>query len=161
MLSRSTSSARREAPFLLIRRARLSDLDSIVRLENLSFEFDLFSRKHYHYLLTKANSVALVMERGNRLISSAVLLFRRNAGNAHLYTIAVHPAARGRGYGARMLAACEKAARRRDCSSLTLEVRADNRAAQKLYKKSGYSVRECVEAYYEDGCDALRLVKYL
>ncbi len=160
MRPRSTTSVRREAPALLIRRARLSDLDAIVKLENLSFEFDLFSREHYRYLLTRANSVALVMERGNRLISSAVILFRRNARNAHLYTIAVHPAVRGRGYGAKMLAACEKAARRRECNRMTLEVRADNRSAQKLYKNNDYQIRERVEAYYEDGCDALRLVKY-
>jgi len=144
-----------------VRRARLADLDRIVELENLSFEFDLFTRAHYRYLMVKANSVALVLERNGRLIGSAVLLFRRNAGNAHLYTIAIRPEMRGRGYGARLLKICEGIARRRGCNRLTLEVRADNRAAKKMYKKAGYTILERVEAYYEDGCDALRLMRMI
>lgn len=67
----------------------------------------------------------------------------------------------GAGLGAKLLEASEVAAFDSDRIVLRLEVRADNEAAIALYQRSGYRMLGRVEAYYEDGCAALRMEKLL
>ncbi|MDW8480087.1 MAG: GNAT family N-acetyltransferase [Xanthomonadales bacterium] len=72
--------------------------------------------------------------------------------------MAVAEVARGRGIGRRLLARCEREARRAGRHRLVLEVRADNRAARALYEQAGYRVFAIRRrGYYEDGADALRM----
>jgi ribosomal protein S18 acetylase RimI-like enzyme len=59
------------------------------------------------------------------------------------------------------MAACERAARKRGCETLRLEVRADNAGAIGLYEKLGYERFGRYENYYEDGAPALRFDKPL
>jgi ribosomal protein S18 acetylase RimI-like enzyme len=56
----------------------------------------------------------------------------------NIHDLAVHPEARGRGVGRRLLEALETEARRLGCCKLTLEVRADNTRAMALYRKVGF-----------------------
>ena len=144
-----------------VRRVRKEDLSGMVELENRSFEFDLFTRKQYRYLIAKANSTAFVLTVGKVISGSAIVLWRKNSTKAHLYTIAVDPALQGRGLGKRLLEVCLKEARRRGCDRFSLEVRADNKRAISLYKKAGYEITGRVVKYYEDDCDALQMEKRL
>ncbi len=144
-----------------VRRVRKEDLSGMVELENRSFEFDLFTRKQYRYLIAKANSTAFVLTVGKVISGSAIVLWRKNSTKAHLYTIAVDPALQGRGLGKRLLEVCLKEARRRGCDRFSLEVRADNKRAIALYKMAGYEITGRVAKYYEDDCDALQMEKQL
>ena len=144
-----------------VRRVRKEDLSGMVELENRSFEFDLFTRKQYRYLIAKANSTAFVLTVGKIISGSAIVLWRKNSTKAHLYTIAVDPALQGRGLGKRLLEVCLKEARRRGCDRFSLEVRADNKRAIALYKMAGYEITGRVAKYYEDDCDALQMEKQL
>ncbi len=144
-----------------VRRVRKEDLSGMVELENRSFEFDLFTRKQYRYLIAKANSTAFVLTVGKVISGSAIVLWRKNSTKAHLYTIAVDPALQGRGLGKRLLEVCLKEARRRGCDRFSLEVRADNKRAIALYKEAGYEITGRVAKYYEDDCDALQMEKQL
>lgn len=56
----------------------------------------------------------------------------------NLHDLAVLPEHRGRGVGRLLLATIEAAARAMGCCKLTLEVRDDNRTAQRLYRALGY-----------------------
>lgn len=56
----------------------------------------------------------------------------------NIHDLAVHPAHRRRGVGRALLAAAEATARQHNCCKVTLEVRADNLAAQRLYRSSGF-----------------------
>jgi ribosomal protein S18 acetylase RimI-like enzyme len=56
----------------------------------------------------------------------------------NIHDLAVYPQYRHRGIGRALLAAAEVQARRRNCCRLTLEVRSDNRPAQKLYRSEGF-----------------------
>jgi ribosomal protein S18 acetylase RimI-like enzyme len=56
----------------------------------------------------------------------------------NIHDLAVAPEARGQGVGRALLAAVEQEARRNGCCRLTLEVRADNRVAQRLYQDFGF-----------------------
>jgi [ribosomal protein S18]-alanine N-acetyltransferase len=71
-------------------------------------------------------------------------------------TVAVAPAAQGRGVGARLLAALVGEAVARGATSLLLEVRADNAAAIALYRRFGFEQLAVRRGYYQpEGVDAL------
>ena len=146
---------------ILIRKTQINDLDGIVALENRSFKFDLFTRKQYYYLIAKANATAFVLLVGKTIAGSAIILWRKGSTKAHLYTIAVDPKFQGRGLGRKLLERCLKEARSQGCDRFSLEVRADNKPAIALYEKSGYEIVGRSVKYYEDGCDALQMQKWL
>ena len=56
----------------------------------------------------------------------------------NIHDLVVHPEFRNRGIGRALLAAVEATAAARHCCRITLEVRADNAAAQHLYRASGF-----------------------
>ena len=81
---------------------------------------------------------------------------------ADIMTVAVTPAARGRGLGRRLLDELEARAAARRAASVMLEVRADNTAAIGLYERAGYAVVSTRLRYFQPGdVDALVMRKSL
>ena len=77
------------------------------------------------------------------------------ADEAHIATIASHPDWRGCGLGQWLMLALLDAAMQRGAVRSTLEVRAGNLPAQRLYEKLGYEVAGRRKRYYRDGEDGL------
>ena len=69
---------------------------------------------------------------------------------AHITTIGVEPADRGRGFGELLLLCMVDEAIARGANWLTLEVRVSNVAAQSLYRKYGFTVHGTRKRYYSD-----------
>ncbi len=69
---------------------------------------------------------------------------------AHVTTIGVDPAHRGRGLGELLLATMFDEAIRRGAAWLTLEVRVSNEPALALYRKYGFAVQGRRRRYYSD-----------
>ncbi len=69
---------------------------------------------------------------------------------AHITTIGVEPAHRGRYLGELLLGTLLDEALRRGAGWLTLEVRVSNEPAQRLYRKYGFSVQGTRRRYYSD-----------
>ena len=146
----------------MIRPATRHDLDTLVSIENKAFITDRFSRRSFHYLLTKANSMTFVYEQNKNILGYVMLLFHAGTSLARLYSLAVLPEQQGKGIGGKLLVAGEQAAQDHDCISLRLEVRCDNTPAINFYKQSGYKkIGKIVSDYYEDHMDALRFEKFL
>jgi len=74
---------------------------------------------------------------------------------AHVMTIAVDPAVQGRGIGARLVAGMLDEVARAGLAAATLEVRAGNVAARRLYRRAGFEDAGVRSAYYPDGEDAV------
>ena len=146
---------------LMIRPARLHDLEALVAIENRSFDVDRFSRRSFRYLLTKANAETLVYEEEGRVLAYVMLLFNTGTSLSRLYSLAVDPSLRGRGIGKALITAAEDSAIAHDCIYLRLEVRRDNAAAICLYEKLGYKPIGHLPDYYEDHMEALRYEKLL
>lgn len=144
---------------LRIRRAAPADLDALLALEQSSFDHDRVSRAQWRRHLASASAAALIAETQDYLIGCALLFFRRGSRNARLYSIAIAQAARRHGIGEILLKAAEAEARKRDCTSMRLEVRTDNAAAIALYEKHGYARGRRIGGFYEDGADAWRYQK--
>lgn len=78
---------------------------------------------------------------------------------AYVQTLAVAPASQGSGLGARLLAELLKEAERRGQRTVSLEVRADNAPAQRLYDRHGFTRTGVRRGYYPGGVDALVLTR--
>lgn len=150
-----------KSPRFRVRPARAADLDALIDLEQRVFATDRLSRASLRRLLSSPSAAVIVAEVGARVIGAAVVLFRARARVARLYSIAVAPPMNGKGVAGALLTAAERAAVRRKCRSMRLEVHETNAAAISRYRKSGYRQFGCHAAYYEDGGDALRFEKPL
>ncbi len=80
--------------------------------------------------------------------SAGFLIGRAVAGEAELLTLAVDPAARRAGQGARLVAGFLDTARMRGADSAFLEVAADNAAAIALYNRAGFARAGLRRGYY-------------
>jgi ribosomal-protein-alanine N-acetyltransferase len=69
---------------------------------------------------------------------------------AHIVNLAVHPGARGRGTGTVLAGHVLEVAKRGGCKRATLEVRAGNQEALRLYARLGFAVIALREKYYSD-----------
>ena len=78
---------------------------------------------------------------------------------ADVQTIAVLPEYEGNGYGRAMLATMHRRAQDLGVQRILLEVRADNPRAQNLYLRTGYTHIHTRPGYYDDGTDALIMLK--
>jgi ribosomal-protein-alanine N-acetyltransferase len=94
---------------------------------------------------TRAYYVAFV---GRQVVGYAGLMMTLDDG--HVTTIAVDPAWHRHKVGTRLLLALAHEARRRGATSLTLEVRLGNKAAQNLYRRFGFRPVGVRKNYYAE-----------
>jgi len=124
------------------------DLDEIIWVEQSSFRTpwtrgmfadELKNPEMAHYLVARADG-HVVGYMGFWLIQD----------EAHITNLAVHPAFRRHQIGERLLYAILRMAKRLGAKRATLEVRAGNEPAQKLYVKHGFQVVAIRRKYYTD-----------
>ena len=146
---------------MIIRPATAADIDALVALEASFPEVDRFDRRTWRRLLSGHASVLVSGTPKDSLLAAAVMLYRKGAGVARLYSITVAPEARGKGLARALMAACEADATGRGARAVRLEVRSTNSSAIRLYEAGGYRVIATLESYYPDGEAALRMEKSL
>jgi ribosomal protein S18 acetylase RimI-like enzyme len=142
------------------RRATLGDLDALIALE-ARFPSDRISARAYKHLLTRAHAEVWVAGERGRIVASIVILFRRGAGMARLYSVVTDPAYRGRGIGGRLVSIAERRAVEHGCDRIGLEVRARDTRVRRWYTLLGYVTQARIPDFYEDGAPALRMRKSL
>jgi ribosomal-protein-alanine acetyltransferase len=139
-----------------IRRAHLNDLPSILRIERTSFDRDAWDREIFlDYLHRSANSEFLVAAIDRKVIGYALAF--RSETRAEIHSIAVAPAARGRGVAVALLKRILTLLRQQGFQTVSLDVRLENEAAISLYRKLGFERVRRVNGYYEDGAPAWRM----
>jgi len=137
------------------------DLDAVMRLERQCFR-EPWSRRMYLSDLTQ-NELAtyLVVRPGEGSVEDAMPPILAYGGfwlmvdEAHIATLASHPDWRDCGLGLWLMLALLDRASERGALVSTLEVRAGNRSARRLYEKLGYQVAGVRYRYYRDGEDGL------
>jgi ribosomal protein S18 acetylase RimI-like enzyme len=144
-----------------LRPATPADLDALVALEIKVFSYDVVSRRSFQRFLASPTAALTIAGEANQIVGYVLVLFRLRSRTARLYSIAVSPERAGRGIGPMLLAAAERAARRRRCRVLRLEVHERNAAAIRRYRKSGYVLTGRRLRYYTDRGHALRFEKRL
>jgi ribosomal-protein-alanine N-acetyltransferase len=101
-------------------------------------------------------TVRLVMDLGDDLVGFVIGDRRRRQNLGWIASIGVHPDYRRKGYGTRLLLACE---RELDTDRIRLSLRLSNQAALKLYKEHGYFEIDRWPRYYRNGEDAIVMEK--
>ena len=147
---------------IVVREARLRDLDAIARLENESFETDRVSRRSLTRIPARGPPAG---DRGDHRRRTgrlrAGLAAQDLAGACASIRSRSTPASPAAASAGRCCTACEAYARRHRRAALTLEVRYDNSSAIALYESSGFRQFGEHARYYADGATALRYEKSL
>lgn len=146
----------RESGAVFARRATAADLEGLWALEQSAFAGNRISPRSWRALIGSPSATVIVADDSTHALLGATVVLRSvRTRVARLYSLAVSPLAQRQGLGVCLLATAIAAAHAAGCSRLRLEVRSDNRAAQALYRRSGFVPIERKPAYYCDGADAL------
>jgi ribosomal-protein-alanine N-acetyltransferase len=142
---------------MIVRAMAAADIEAVSELDALSFS-QPWPKNAFEIELTNQGARCWVADEGGQV--AAALVFWRVLDEAHLATIAVHPAFRRRGVARLLLQTAIDAAYAEGARIYHLEVRAGNEAAQKLYIKFGFEVVGRRVRYYKDnGEDAVLMTK--
>jgi len=142
-----------------VRTAERADLLAVHRIEQSSFPQPWPFAAFEQYL---GEPGFLVAEDGSVLgyvIGDIVANHGRPLG--HVKDLAVHEERRGEGIGTLLLETALAVLESEGAKSVKLEVRAENETAIELYQSQGFEHRRTVPEYYNDGEDALVLVRAL
>jgi len=135
-------------------------LDELLRLNLRCFrKGDNYSKYTFVYLLNEPRSISYRMVAENGELVAFAFLMSNDNGSAHITTIGVAPEHRRRGVAARLLEHIEQAAKAREITTLALEVRVGNSAAQNLYHRFGFNVVQRINKYYNNGEDCFLMMK--
>jgi len=140
----------------------IDQLKEVLRLNIRCFRNgDNYTKHTFDYLLNEPRTLSYrILAASGEMVAFAFVMANEN-GSAHLTTIGVAPEHRRRGLGQRLLSHIESALTERDLSTIMLEVRVGNDAAQELYRRNGYSVVQRVNKYYTNGEDCYLMMKGL
>lgn len=134
---------------------RWTDIPSLAALEVELFADDAWSEATWWAELAgRPRRSYVVEEDGGALLAYGGVDLGGEV--ADVMTVAVAPAAQGRGLGRAVLDELVARARADHAAYLMLEVRADNSAARNLYERNGFEVLTVRRRYYQPGdVDAL------
>jgi ribosomal-protein-alanine N-acetyltransferase len=138
------------------------DLPSVMELEEVSFPSP-WSIDTYRRELTTRNGSYWVVRPGVRGGDDVPRILAYGGmwllgDDAHITTIATHPAWRQRRIGEWLLIQMAGVARSHGAGALTLEVRIHNRPALALYEKLGFVAVGLRRGYYQDTGEDARLL---
>lgn len=131
----------------IVRPMRADDVDRIAELEKLCFRTP-WTRNAIAGELKNDAAHYLVCERAGQVIAYAGMWVILD--EAHITNVAVDPACRRLGLGRRMMLCMMQTARLYGAMQMTLEVRAQNHAAQALYNALDFEMAGVRRGYYYD-----------
>jgi ribosomal-protein-alanine N-acetyltransferase len=146
----------------LLRPLVLSDLNELWQLDLRCFvDGEAYERETFRYLLSNTNTIARQIRSEYDEMSAFALAVVESDGVGHITTIGVAPEYRRRGLARLILHETERSFLARGVTTVRLEVRVGNDAAQKLYEQMGYVVVQRMGKYYSNGDDGYLMVKSL
>ncbi|MBN1942125.1 MAG: GNAT family N-acetyltransferase [Phycisphaerae bacterium] len=145
-------------------RGGLADLQELLRLESHCFPVgETFNRRQLRYLLRSPRVTTYLIRSEGHVAAAAIVSRRRTARGVHarLYSMAVAPRFRRRGFGRMLIQACMNSLIDEGAGALSLEVRQDNTPAITLYKSMGFHIDRKLPNYYGLGAHGWRMVTSL
>lgn len=130
-----------------LREMQIADLEGIATLEQAIYS-QPWSVGIFRDELTQPGRIYLVAESAGELLGYGGLMLVE--GDAHVTTLAVAPGRRKRGLGSLLLLRLVECGLAAGAANLTLEVRASNVTAQRMYERFGMSAVGLRKHYYRD-----------
>jgi len=130
--------------------ASIRHLDRLYEIEMECFEKEAFAKQQIAHLLTDNNSVGLVAKVNGEIAGFIIgmIYAERSSLTGHILTIDISPSHRRKGIAQRLLREIEDIFKEKGVTTLRLEVREDNIAALRLYRKLGYKKIARLKGYY-------------
>lgn len=138
-----------------VRRAKLSDIDELVKLEVILFNPPFTSKDLYYELTENPYSTTYVLM-DEKIIGMGILwlMFEQS----QIVQIGVLPEYRNQGNGKRLLAKFIRVACKAGCEVMSLEVRNSNSIAFDFYQKHGFKQVATRYNYYNNPKEDARLM---
>jgi ribosomal-protein-alanine N-acetyltransferase len=135
------------------------DLDAVLAIEEASFN-NPTTREWYEGELKRPEVCFIYVMRTAEYPVAGFCAFWLVVDQAHINNLAIRPELRGHGLGTHLLESIVTEARHLGATSLMLEVRRSNVAAQRLYAKAGFHESAVRKSYYTQPVeDALVLLR--
>jgi len=140
----------------------LSDLNELWQLDMRCFvDGEAYERETFRYLLSNPDAIARqIRSEYDEMTAFAIGVIEKD-GVWHITTVGVAPEYRRRGLARLILHEIERSFGARGVTTVRLEVRTQNIAAQKLYEQIGYVTVQRMNQYYSNGDDGYLMVKSL
>lgn len=155
-----------DTPNIVLRFARISDLQALNELENTHFDYDRLSRRRLRHWIKAPNGLLIVAEKTHNekththiLVGYGLVLLHSGTHLARLYSLVVASNQRGQGIGQQLMLRLEMEAATTGRLFMRLEVAKHNHHAIHLYQTLGYRIFGEYTDYYEDHSDAIRMQK--
>jgi ribosomal protein S18 acetylase RimI-like enzyme len=136
---------------------RAQDHERFLEIERATFTANQIHPAQLRRLSASSSVHTWVCEKDARVVGYVMVFTRRGAQSVRIYSLAVDAAERNQGLGSALLDQVSRFAASQGYERLSLEVRKLDVAAQRLYLRYGFQIREDLPRYYDDGADALRL----
>ena len=130
-----------------IRRMRPEDAEAAARLETVCFSHP-WSAKAFAQCAADENVCYLMAWEGEKLVGNCGV--RNIAGDGEITNVAVDPACRRQRVGTELMNKLLETGRSMGIEAFTLEVRAYNQAAIRLYESFGFLLEGTRRNFYED-----------
>ena len=137
---------------MILRRAAVEDAAVLSRTHAFGFDTP-WSAADIETLFAGVGVFGFLVEEDGRAIG--MLLLRVVMEDAEILTVAVDPAARGRGVGRALVQAAVDRAHLAGATAVFLEVAVDNPAALALYTRAGFRRAGLRSGYYDRGSAGL------
>lgn len=151
-----TTTGPAETPAVYVRPAERSDLLDIYRIETDAFDqpwpFDAFEQ------YVGESGFLVAVDDGVLGFIVADVVSNEGMPIGHIKDLAVHRESRRSGIGSLLLDRAIEVLEDERVQAIRLEVREGNEAAVDLYRNYGFTYRQTIDEYYDDGEDALLLV---
>ncbi|MES9960377.1 MAG: ribosomal protein S18-alanine N-acetyltransferase [Sedimenticola sp.] len=131
-------------PMLQIRPMKTADVEAVMAVEELAYEFP-WTEGIFRDCL-RVGYLCWVCVLDKRVIGYAIMSVA--AGEAHILNICIHPEMQGKGLGRRLMHRFITLARERTADTIFLEVRSSNQAAIHLYDTLGFNEVGRRRGYY-------------
>ncbi|MCR5657492.1 MAG: tRNA (adenosine(37)-N6)-threonylcarbamoyltransferase complex dimerization subunit type 1 TsaB [Butyrivibrio sp.] len=135
----------------LIRELRAEDITDAAKLEAECLLHEAWSEKQLLEASTRDDTLYLVAEKAGRIVGLCGL--RNVSGDGEVTNVSVAPDCRKHGIAAKMLEVLLIRGEKLGCDNFTLEVRAQNQPAIKLYEKLGFKNEGVRPGFYDEPKD--------
>lgn len=130
----------------------LECIERLYEIEKECFREEAFTKQQIAKLLTSPNSIGLIAKKNGKIIGFVIgaVYYDKDQLVGHILTIDISQKHRRKGIGVKLLQEIEKIFAEKGAVKCRLEVREDNIAAIKLYRKLGYKKAGKLPYYYRD-----------
>jgi ribosomal-protein-alanine acetyltransferase len=139
-----------------------SDVSECWRLDQRCFsDGEAYDRETLRYLLSHNKSFCYKVAAPSNEMLAFIIGMIEPDNTGHIVALGVAPEHRRKGFGKQLMDAVEGCFFKSGISTVRLEVRTSNSAAQRLYFNLGYGIVRRMPHYYTSGDDGYLMVKNL